>query len=234
MKLHNLSCPNFLDKTNDSFKKLHNICDNLFRQLHSSGIGCDSKQSDIIMKDEENLSWTKGVMGLHSPKSLVRTVFFYIGKVFGLRGREEHRALKLSQFERLKDPDRYYVYTENESKNRNGGLGQLAVRNKVVSVFANDIKGDHCIVSILDFYISKLPSSTRQTDLFYVQPLSSVPANPSTPWFKNQPMGKNTLGNMAKAMFADEGRKTNHSLRATGVTEMFSAGVPEKKETWSS
>ena len=47
--------------------------------------------------------------------------FFLNGKTFCLRGGEEHRNLKLSQVKRHTDPDRY-VYTENSSKNRAGGV----------------------------------------------------------------------------------------------------------------
>ena len=68
------------------------MCENLFRQLHSDGVGCESK---VITKKEENLLWSKKILGLHSP---VTAVFFYVGKVLCLKGREEHRDLKLSQF----------------------------------------------------------------------------------------------------------------------------------------
>ena len=44
-------------------------------------------------------------------------------------------------------------------------------------------------------------------------------------------MGKNTLSSMMKRMCTAaciEGNKTNHSLRASGTTELFQAQVPEK------
>ena len=45
------------------------------------------------------------------------------------------------------------------------------------------------------------------------------------------PIEKNVLGSMLKTMCSVariEGTKTNHSLQATGATDMFKAGVPEK------
>ena len=52
----------------------------------------------------------------------------------------------------------------------------------------------------------------------------------SGPWFSCQPCGVNKLNGMVKSMFSSIGisGKSNHSLRASGATEMFRAGVPEK------
>ena len=59
-----------------TFVELHNVCDTLFRQLHSDGVGSETKETSVIMKDEENKLWSYGILGLHSPKSLLRTTFF--------------------------------------------------------------------------------------------------------------------------------------------------------------
>ena len=48
---------------------------------------------------------------------------------------------------------------------------------------------------------------------------------------KKNKKNKNTLNNMLKDMCHDAGiggLKTNHSLRATGASELFAADVPEK------
>ena len=83
-------------------------------------------------------------------------VFFYIGKVFCLRGGEEQRQLKPSQLTRKKEPD-HYVYVETGSKNRSGGLKELNVENKVVPVYASPAAGERCLVYLLDLYLQKLP-----------------------------------------------------------------------------
>ena len=44
------------------------MCESLFRQLHSDGVGCESK---VITKKEENLLWSKKILGLHSPVTAV-------------------------------------------------------------------------------------------------------------------------------------------------------------------
>ena len=72
------------------------------------------------------------------------SVFFVIGKTFCLHGGQEHRELKLSQLERLHDPDRY-VYYEYASKNKQGGTRQLRLDHKVVSAGISGRKTNHSL-----------------------------------------------------------------------------------------
>ena len=103
----------------------------------------------------------------------------------------------------------------------------MRVANKVVPVFPFPGAGVRCHFAFLETYISKLPPVAFQKDWFYMKPLRH---EPSKPWYAAQPCGKNKLVGMVKSMFAMIGvsGKTNHSLRATGASMMFQAGVPEK------
>ena len=86
-------------------------------------------------------------------------------------------------------------------------------------------------MKILDSYISKLPSYARETDIFYLRPLQSFSADPSAPWYAKAPIGRDTLRKKVKEMCLNagvKGNKTNHSLRATGATQLYESGVPEK------
>ena len=224
----NPTCLNFLDTSDKRFQVLHNAMDNTFRQLRQKGVGSASKSAEAFSKEEENQLWESGVLGVHNPKVLLHTVFFLNGKTFCLRGGEEHRNLKLSQVKRHTDPDRY-VYTENSSKNRAGGISQLRVTNKVVPVYAIPDMGVRCHVFVLDTYFSKLSQEAFKKDNFYLQALS--PSNPEKPWFSCTPVGRNTLGKIVQTVCLEgniPGRKTNHSVRATGASTMFESGVPEK------
>ena len=161
--------PDFLDKTS-TFKPFHAVLDNLFKMLRQDGIGNDSKHAELVSKDEERQLWDAGVMGTSDPKSLLRAVFYFNGKNFCLRGGQEHRCLKLSQFCRLTVPCNHYVYTENAFKNRPGGLAQLRLENKTVPIYANLDAGERCHVSLRDKYISKLPAETVKSDFFLCPP----------------------------------------------------------------
>lgn len=52
--------------------------------------------------------------------------------------------------------------------------------------------------------------------------------DPDRPWYSRAPNGKNMLQKMLPTMCEEAGiaRRMNHSLRATGATELFHANVP--------
>ena len=227
MRSRNAVCPNFLDTQDPSFASFHNALDNVLRDLRVRGIGAERRQTETFSKDDEEKLWNSGVLGSNNPKPLLRAVFYLNGRNFCLRGGEEQRNLKI-QLQRLRNPDRY-VYTENASKNRYGGLKQMRVKNKSVPILAVPESGSRCHVYILDTYLGKLSPEALEKDNFYVQPVASFDV--SKLWYTAKAIGKNTLAKMVKEICVDAsicGRKTNHSLRATGVSDLFQAGVPDK------
>ena len=116
------------------------------------------------------------------------------------------------------------------SKNTNGSFKNLHIKPKIVPLYACPEAGDRCPVTILDKYIDKLPDYAVEQDLFYLRPLPTVPVNPSLPWYAKAPVGRDSLNKVVKKMCQEakiEGNKTNHSLRATGTTQLYERGVPE-------
>ena len=113
------ACPNFLDRSDTRFRDFHGI-------------------------EEEDILWGSGALSIDNPTGLQRAVFFYVGKFFCLRGGDEQRNLKPSQFVHSKQPD-CYIYTEHGSKNCSGGLGQLNVENKQVTGYATPESEPRCI-----------------------------------------------------------------------------------------
>ncbi len=173
-------------------------------------------------------------MGTKTPQALFNAVFYYNGKNLCLRGGDEHRRLQLSQFERKTD---HYIYNENCSKNRSGTFKQMHLTNKVVpfyctcTVGGENVETSRCHVHLLDMYRERLPENVKADQgPFYLRPLPTTPQQVS-PWFCHVPVGNNTLQSILKKMCLDagvEGHKTNHSLRATGASELYVANVPEK------
>ena len=227
MSAQNPHYPNFLQKKSAPFVEFHRCLDNYFRKLRTEGIGAESKHTPMITIEEENILWEKGVLNTSSPHGLLNAVFYYNGKNFILRGGQEHRDLKLSMLIRKTQPDRY-IYVENASKNRGGGLGQLRVEHKKVPIHSNSDAGERCHVYLLDLYISRLPPAVKEKDFFYCKPLQKF--TKSGPWFSSIPCGKNTLSKMVSVMFREAGLedKTNHSLRTAGISRLYEAGVDEK------
>ena len=96
MRSKNPSCPNFLDKKDGRFKQLHGTLDALFHKLHSQGVGRQTNSAEILTSEEEDKLWNEGVMNTSTPIGLQNTAFFVVGKMFCLRGGQEHRGLQLS------------------------------------------------------------------------------------------------------------------------------------------
>ena len=174
------------------------------------------------MMDDENKLWSLGVMGTNSPVSLLRAVFYYNGKNFCLRGGEEHQNLKLFQFRTEKD----YIYTENSSKNRQGGISQLKLKNKCVEI----VETRKLETAATASYWMRISKEAKTKDLFYVRPLEEVKPDSTKPWYYCAPIGCNKLSKMVSEMCklpSIPGHHSNHSLGATGATQLYTAGVPE-------
>ena len=99
----------------------------------------------------------------------------------------------LSQLKRLHDPDRY-VYHEHSTRNKQGGIRQLHLDHKVVTIVPNEAAKEKCPVFILDTYISKLPEEAKKNDLFYCCAVQKVPSD--GPWYTGAPCAQNILQNM--------------------------------------
>ena len=83
--------------TDAKFKELRNVCDSVFKRLQHKGIGSEMKSTKVLTQLEEDKLWESGVLNLNTPIGLLRSVFFYNGKSFCLRGGREQCGLKLSQ-----------------------------------------------------------------------------------------------------------------------------------------
>ena len=192
--------------------------------MRENGIGVEHKRAAIITTDVESKLWEAGVIGCHSPQALLHAVFFYNGKNFCLRGVNEHQNLRFSQIYRSTSPTKY-TYVEFGSKNRNGGVADCS-EGKVVSIVSTNTP--FCHVSILDNYMEKLPLDEITPDTkFYLNPLPFTPLG-SRPWYFADAYPRKKLQGMLKLMCKEariEGNFTNHSLRATGTTALFDAGV---------
>ena len=185
------------------------------------------KDPGDFLEDEEKF-WETGALGTETPEKLLHTVFYLNGKNFLLRGGEEHYNLKISQMQRFENPPRY-EYTELVSKNRAGGLASYRLKNKVVPVFQDESLGKQCHVYVLDLYLSKIPSSARAQDVFYLRP-KPVNMEDDNPWYSSQRIGRNRISQLMKTICSVSGvqnKYTNHSLRATGATRLFQSGTPE-------
>ena len=112
-----------MDKADPRFHDLLITLYTLTSELHRQGVGATKNSAKLIEAKHEDLFWEKSLLGYSTPKLLQRTVFFYVGKNFALRGVQEQHDLVPSQFVSTPSDMRaynscvFYEYTELISKN---------------------------------------------------------------------------------------------------------------------
>ena len=124
MREKNPLASNFLDDNDPHYAGLRGTRDTVARQLRTDGVGACVKHAEVLSKEEEQLLWDSGVMGVDNPRALANAVFFANGKNLCLRGSREQYQLKLSQF---RFEDDYVEYTEN------GKIVQEAIKISVTT-----------------------------------------------------------------------------------------------------
>ena len=102
-------------------------------------------------------------------------------------------------------------------------------KNKAVCQYPCSQLGNRCHFYLLDLYTAKLPVEAKKKDMFYLSPLQKF-TKESKPWFSLVPLDRNTLDQFVNDLCHEAGidGKTNHSLWATGTTQMYRKGIPGK------
>ena len=54
------------------------ICKSIAQELREQGVGAQVRHAEVITPEEEDMLWNAVVMGIFSPRALVRAVFFYV------------------------------------------------------------------------------------------------------------------------------------------------------------
>lgn len=222
----------FLD--DQDFVELAQVLDNRMKYLASKGFSCPREKAEAIELDEEEQLWSSGTLGESNPKQLIDTLVYLMGVQFALRAGKEHKALRVgprSQFKLKQDKsgDMYLEYTEDTSKNNQGGLKHRKIDKKVGRAYVNEAYPDRCLVRLYRKYLSLRPTSKNCSEDFYLRPLANPKDN--TCWYSVQPMGINTLGSIVSSLARKiglTGKITNHSCRASAASRMFQNNMEEQ------
>lgn len=200
------------------------------KRLQQLEIGSTKKQAETLTDTKEDSLWEKGLLGDHTPQTLLDTIF-YNGYYFALRSGKEHRQLRRNpcQIQAVEHPGErpFLRYTEDVSKNRPGWLKGRNIKPKVVVQHASleDLKW--CFVHLFKLYMSLCPDNALDHAL-YLRPANHPTANC---WYSKQPLRHTTLSKTVARLCTCagiHGHKTNHSLRATTTSRFYHSGVDEQ------
>ena len=217
------------------FIDLQTVLDNVMQERAAMNVGVTKRQAKVITYKTEQELWEKGLLGEDSPDKLRDTVLFLLGVNLYLRAIEDHYNLRRTtpleksqiSFEQSESGQECLVYREDSvTKTHDGGLNDMRKERKIAWIFpSQDIL--RCPVRLTKKYLALCPPFFAKNN-FYLKALTKT--RPSQ-WYANQVVGQNTLGKVVKELMNAveiEGFFTNHSLRRTGSTRLFQAGVDRK------
>ena len=199
------------------------------RQLRQSGMGKRPNKARSLTEEEEEVLWEGEKFGSKTPEALISSLWWLLTQFFGLRGRQEHHAMKMEDFQLCKNDEgmEFVQFTEGPTKTRQGGL-QSKNRDFQPRMFS--VGGERCPVALFKQFVERRPLNMRWSGPFYLSIKRNRRLNDNI-WFKTQPMGVNTISNMMKTTVAgtslEESHKkfTNHSARKTTVSKLKKANV---------
>ena len=191
---------------------------------------CDSKgkanKARALTENGEETLWEVGTLGTSSPQVLSQTAWWLLTQYFGLRGRQEHHDMTVTDFKFGRDENNteFVEFVEGPTKTRQAGLSAKP-RSLMPKMFATD--DDRCPVAIFKEFLARRPPEIRGNGPLF---LTCVKNPKSYAWYKKTPMGINKINNMMKSIvegtpLQDSGKKlTNHSGRKTVFKKMKKAG----------
>ena len=94
------------------------------KNLTADGVALKTNKAEKvgISAEEEKMFWEKGLLGCQTAETLVNTIYFYNGKLFGIQAKE-NRDLRYVNI-KIVDSNRI-VFDESQSKTFHGGLKDL-------------------------------------------------------------------------------------------------------------
>ena len=121
LKNKNYSCSIIRDR---EFYNSKQILEGKARQLRENGRGKRPNAAKPLTLQEEEMLWEKGKLGNSSPLGLINTMWWLLTEHFGLRGRQEHHARAVKDFEFGEDDNGipYVSFREYPTKTRQGGF----------------------------------------------------------------------------------------------------------------
>jgi len=188
------------------------------KDLKKKGFGNKPNTAQPIEDEDVQKMWESGAVGMHSPRALLRLVWWNNMMHLGMRGFQEQRDCQLEDF-LIKDT--YIEYNERQTKNRQGDEESS---NKRARKYNNKIwktdGGERDPYQAFIEYLNRRPKGDNVPSCFFLSPV----VNPKTNiWYKKSPVGVNALRKMMatiKSTAGIQGKFTNSSGRKTAIQSL--------------
>ena len=215
---------------NPNFASSNRQLDCLLRYLSQQGYNKPGNIPGIEPVDIDVLRGPNEAFDLDEPSGLQRKVWFDIHFNFARRGNQNDRGLTKNSFVLRKDAEGFEYLSmayQEATTNHPGGVKQKI--NPETSMYGN---GTHfCPLAAFLKYTSKLHpdcESLWQRPKLVPQEFKTKEAMLNGPWYRNTPVGKNTLSvmmtNISKLAHLSQ-LYTNHGVRGGSINTLSAAGV---------
>lgn len=196
--------------------------------LRKGGKGNKPNATRELTTEEVDVLFNERYFSVDNAESLTNAIWWVLSLHFGFRARDESRKLKWGDVVIGKDEKGEYLEwtIERGTKTRDGGDEHETSRKFDPRVYATNL--DRCPIMFYKEYANKRPTDAKNPDSPFFLALDH---SNTDRWYKNQPMGKNKIGEIlskARRRFGFGGRKiANHTVRKTGIGRLLDADVPE-------
>ncbi|XP_043247109.1 uncharacterized protein KIAA1958-like [Amphibalanus amphitrite] len=183
-----------------------------------AGKGNRPNRAMPLSEDDEKKLWTSGAMGKHSPKCLLRALWWKFTTGFGLRGVQEHRDMQWGDVKLGESSEGTFIeFQERATKTRKGACPGRPFTPKIYCTCEGQCS-ESCAVALFKLYEEK--RHNKEHPAFYL----AINYQSKEDWYKNQPLGNGSLSKMMKETAIDAGlegnRFTNHSGRKTFIAQL--------------
>lgn len=203
-------------------------------QLHKirqEGKGNVTHHEPISFLDLQKMYKHKHLFNTETPTGLVNKVIFEIILHFCRKGQQNLSSLSVSDFVIKTGTDNIkYVQkiTSEHDKNHQGNTTNSDIEGTGVKMYATG--NDICPVKSFEKYLSK---RNKNTDRLFLHPKGNFTEFEYV-WYKNEPMGVNTLATFMKKMSTVAELSTvytNHCIRTTNLTLFNHCGFESRHIT---
>ncbi len=198
------------------------------KDLKNKGYGNRPFAADSLTPQEEELLYERA-LGFDTPEKLINLMWFTFEKFLLQRGNEGVKKCCWGDIELKQNSEGNEIleFSERATKTRTGtNLSNTRPYNpKMHSMPAFPEK---CPVRIYKAYRDRRPADTLHAEKPFFLAICHNRRQDNPVWYKDQPMGIKKMQSMLKDMCKTagiEGRKTNHSMRKTGITRLLGANV---------
>ena len=200
------------------------------KELKSEGRGNKDHAAATLTDKDIDILYENQLLGLHSPESIVNTLWLNNSIHFGLRGCQEHRKMFWEDVKLVKDSEGvdYLEYTERQTKTRTG-TDTENTRKVKPKMFATSTERNP--VAVYKAYSEMRPANMNTPEApFYLGINHTKIKNTNKNWFKSAPMGVNKLFSLMKTMCKkanlENERLTNHSARKYMIQTLNDNEIP--------